>query len=68
MMRAIRFATQLDFMIEQNSLDSITANHQRLEIISGERIVDELNKILMSKKPSKGFLLLYKTGLLDNLT
>ena len=65
MMRAIRFATQLDFMIEQNSLDSITANHQRLEIISGERIVDELNKILMSKKPSKGFLLLYKTGLLD---
>lgn len=65
MMRAIRFATQLDFMIEQNSLDSITTNHQRLEIISGERIVDELNKILMAKKPSKGFLLLYKTGLLD---
>ncbi|WP_025126132.1 CCA tRNA nucleotidyltransferase [Myroides odoratimimus] len=65
MMRAIRFATQLDFMIEENSLDSITANHQRLEIISGERIVDELNKILMSMKPSKGFLLLYKTGLLD---
>ena len=65
MMRAIRFATQLDFMIEQNSLDSITANHKRLEIISGERIVDELNKILMAKKPSKGFLLLYKTGLLD---
>ncbi|MCC9043935.1 CCA tRNA nucleotidyltransferase [Myroides sp. M-43] len=65
MMRAIRFASQLDFMIEQNSLDSITTNHKRLEIISGERIVDELNKILMSKKPSKGFLLLYKTGLLD---
>lgn len=65
MMRAIRFATQLDFMIEQNSLDSITTNHERLEIISGERIVDELNKILLSKKPSKGFLLLYKTGLLD---
>ncbi|MDM1443028.1 HD domain-containing protein [Myroides odoratimimus] len=65
MMRAIRFATQLDFMIEQNSLDSITANHKRLEIISGERIVDELNKILMARKPSKGFLLLYKTGLLD---
>lgn len=65
MMRAIRFASQLDFMIEQRSLDSITTNHKRLEIISGERIVDELNKILMSKKPSKGFLLLYKTGLLD---
>ena len=65
MMRAIRFASQLDFMIEQRSLDSITTNHKRLEIISGERIVDELNKILMSKKPSKGFLLLYKTGLLE---
>lgn len=65
MMRAIRFASQLDFMIEQRSLDSITTNHKRLEIISGERIVDELNKILLSKKPSKGFLLLYKTGLLD---
>ncbi len=65
MMRAIRFATQLDFVIEDKSFESITANHQRLEIISGERIVDELNKILMADKPSKGFLLLYKTGLLD---
>lgn len=65
MMRAIRFATQLDFIIEEKSFESITANHQRLEIISGERIVDELNKILMANKPSKGFLLLYKTGLLD---
>ncbi|MEK6450489.1 MULTISPECIES: CCA tRNA nucleotidyltransferase [Myroides] len=65
MMRAIRFATQLDFIIEEKSFESITANHKRLEIISGERIVDELNKILMADKPSKGFLLLYKTGLLD---
>lgn len=65
MMRAIRFATQLDFIIEEKSFESIAANHQRLEIISGERIVDELNKILMTDKPSKGFLLLYKTGLLD---
>lgn len=65
MMRAIRFATQLDFMIEEESLSSITKNAHRLEIISGERIVDELNKILLARTPSKGFLLLYKTGLLD---
>ena len=64
MMRAIRFATQLDFIIDQASIESITKNAHRLEIISGERIVDELNKILLASKPSKGFLLLYKTGLL----
>ena len=65
MMRAIRFATQLDFEIEENSLDSIKKNAERIKIISGERIVDELNKILSTEKPSVGFLLLYKTGLLD---
>ncbi|MEC4114899.1 CCA tRNA nucleotidyltransferase [Myroides pelagicus] len=65
MMRAIRFATQLDFFIQEDSFESITANHKRLDIISGERIVEELNKILLTNKPSKGFLLLYKTGLLD---
>jgi len=65
MMRAIRFATQLGFEIEENSLDSITKNAERIKIISGERIVDELNKILSAEKPSVGFLLLYKTGLLD---
>ena len=65
MMRAIRFATQLGFEIEENSLDSITKNAERIKIISGERIVDELNKILSTEKPSVGFLLLYKTGLLD---
>ena len=65
MMRAIRFATQLDFEIEENSLDSIKKNAERIKIISGERIVDELNKILSAEKPSVGFLLLYKTGLLD---
>lgn len=65
MMRAIRFATQLGFEIEENSLDSITKNAERIKIISGERIVDELNKILSTEKPSIGFLLLYKTGLLD---
>ena len=65
MLRAIRFANQLDFEIEANSLESITKNAERIHIISGERIVDELNKILETKKPSIGFLLLYKTGLLD---
>ena len=65
MMRAIRFATQLGFEIEANSLASITKNAERITIISGERIVDELNKILSTEKPSTGFLLLYKTGLLD---
>ncbi|MFM9989334.1 CCA tRNA nucleotidyltransferase [Flavobacterium sp.] len=65
MLRGIRFATQLGFTIEENSLNSITKNADRINIISGERIVDELNKILSSDKPSVGFLLLFKTGLLD---
>jgi len=65
MMRAIRFATQLDFDIEENSSDAITKNNHRIKIITNERIVVELNKILESKKPSIGFLLLEKTGLLD---
>jgi putative nucleotidyltransferase with HDIG domain len=65
MMRAIRFASQLNFEIEAESLEAISRNKERINIISGERIVDELNKILMSEVPSVGFLLLYKTGLLD---
>ena len=65
MMRAIRFATQLNFEIESESLSSIAKNKDRINIISGERIVDELNKILSSEKPSIGFLHLYQTGLLD---
>jgi putative nucleotidyltransferase with HDIG domain len=65
MMRAIRFASQLHFQIEQESIASITKNAARISIISGERIVDELNKILSSEKPSIGFLHLYQTGLLD---
>lgn len=65
MMRAIRFASQLNFTIEEESLNAITRNHERISIISGERIVDELHKIILSEKPSKGFLLLYKTGLLE---
>jgi poly(A) polymerase len=65
MMRAIRFATQLNFTIEKESLESITKNSHRIQIITNERIVVELNKILESKQPSIGFLLLEKTGLLD---
>lgn len=64
MLRAIRFASQLDFIIEKQSLDAITKNAQRIKIISKERVVDEINKILLSKTPSKGFALLNKTGLL----
>src|SRR5690554_5557137 len=64
MLRAIRFATQLDFAIEKKSLDAITRSAKRIRIISKERIVDEINKILLSESPSKGFALLHKTGLL----
>lgn len=64
MMRAIRFASQLNFIIEKKSLQAIKKNRERIKIISNERIVDELNKILLSKKPSIGFSLLFKTGLL----
>ena len=65
MLRAIRFATQLDFTIEEKSLEAISKNSQRIKIITNERIVTELHKIIESKKPSKGFLLLEKTGLLQ---
>ena len=65
MLRGIRFATQLNFEIEAESLTAIERNKERINIISGERIVDELNKILSTDKPSIGFLHLYKTGLLD---
>ena len=65
MLRGIRFANQLRFEIEEKSLQSIAKNKDRINIITGERIVDELNKILSTDKPSIGFLLLYKTGLLD---
>jgi tRNA nucleotidyltransferase (CCA-adding enzyme) len=64
MLRAIRFANQLRFEIEAESLASIERNKERIKIISGERIVEELNKILSTDQPSVGFLLLYKTGLL----
>jgi putative nucleotidyltransferase with HDIG domain len=64
MMRAIRFATQLNFKIEKDSLKAISRNKERIKIISNERIVEELNKILLAEKPSVGFALLHKTGLL----
>lgn len=64
MMRAIRFATQLDFKIERSSLEAILSHADRLDIISRERIIDEVNKIILSKKPSRGFELLFNTKLL----
>ena len=67
MLRAIRFATQLSFSIDSHSYNSISRNAHRIDIITKERIVEELNKILMTQKPSKGFVLLEKTGLLQRI-
>ena len=64
MMRAIRFATQLNFTIEENTFRSIKENAERIRIVSPERIVGELNKIIMCEQPSKGFILLEKSHLL----
>lgn len=64
MMRAIRFASQLNFKIDDVTFTAIQRNASRIKIVSGERIADELNKILLSDKPSVGFDLLYKAGLL----
>jgi putative nucleotidyltransferase with HDIG domain len=65
MMRAIRFATQLGFVIDENTWEGIVGNASRIKIISQERITDELNKIVASPKPSIGFDLLYRSGLLN---
>ena len=65
MMRAIRFAAQLGFVIEQETLQAISKDKGRIEIVSTERISDELNKIILSPKPSVGFRLLENTGLLS---
>jgi putative nucleotidyltransferase with HDIG domain len=64
MMRAIRFAAQLGFMIHPVTLQAITTQKERISIVSTERVADELNKIVLSPRPSVGFDLLYKTGLL----
>jgi poly(A) polymerase len=64
MMRAIRFATQLNFTIEEKSLQAISENKERIKIVSQERITDELNKIILAPIPSIGFKLLFDTGLL----
>jgi len=63
-MRAIRFSSQLGFEIQEETLQSISKNKERISIISGERIIDEINKIMMSVKPSVGFKLMEETGLL----
>jgi tRNA nucleotidyltransferase (CCA-adding enzyme) len=65
MMRAIRFATQLGFTIEKESLEAISRNAERIDIITRERIVDELNKIMLAEVPSVGFILLDDTNLLE---
>ena len=65
MLRGIRFSAQLNFYLEENTFDAIARNKDRISIISKERIADELNKIILSRKPSIGFILLEKTGLLE---
>lgn len=67
MLRAIRFATQLGFHIDDNTYEGIVSQKDRLEIISMERVAEELNKMMMSDRPSLGFKLLEKTGLLPKI-
>jgi putative nucleotidyltransferase with HDIG domain len=67
MMRAIRFATQLDFTISTDAIEAIKKNSERIKIVSAERITDELNKIILAKKPSSGFIYLFDTGLLRQI-
>ncbi|MBQ6764883.1 MAG: HD domain-containing protein, partial [Paludibacteraceae bacterium] len=64
MMRAIRFATQLGFFLDGETFDAIVRNRERIHIITRERIAEELNKIMLSRRPSEGWILLDKTGLL----
>ena len=65
MMRCIRFATQLNFYIDDDTFDSLCRNKERNEIIAGERIADELNKIILSSIPLKGFIDLERRGVLE---
>ena len=67
MMRCVRFATQLNFCIDDETFDALTRNAGRISIISGERIEEELNKIMMTATPSKGFVDLYRCGLLPRI-
>ena len=67
MMRAIRFATQLDFTISEDAIEAIKKNSERIKIVSAERITDELNRIILAKKPSIGFIHLFDTGLLKHI-
>lgn len=64
MMRCVRFATQLRFMIDEETFDALERNAERIKIVSGERIKDELNKIMMTPTPSRGFVDLHRCGLL----
>lgn len=65
MMRCVRFATQLNFMIDDETFEALERNAYRIKIVSGERIKDELNKIMMTKTPSRGFVDLHRCGLLN---
>ena len=67
MLRAVRFAAQLDFTIDPSTMKSIRMMAERIEILSQERVVEEIHKILLTQKPSKGFLLLDKLGLLEHI-
>lgn len=67
MLRAVRFASQLNFTIDATCFESIKKNHERIAIITSERVVDEINKIMLSEIPSVGFLLLEKSGLLQKI-
>jgi putative nucleotidyltransferase with HDIG domain len=67
MMRAIRFATQLDFTISTDAIEAIKKNSERIKIVSAERITDELNKIILARKPSIGFIYLFDSGLLRQI-
>ena len=65
MMRCVRFATQLNFMIDEETFDALERNRERIKIISGERIITEINKIMETPTPSKGFVELHRCGLLE---
>lgn len=65
MMRSVRFATQLHFIIEDETFDALERNRERIKIISGERIITELNKIILADTPSRGFVELHRCGLLQ---